>query len=150
MNRPVVAVTDVVDTGALLERKTCGELTDYLAARVTELLGYRVVPREQVLAKLAEAKAASYRPCVDAACQIELGKALAAEKTLATKILRLGTFCTITTTLFDLRTETAEAAASVRASCAAGAVADAFDRLLGALGERSEGTGQARISERKW
>jgi hypothetical protein len=137
----VIAVLDVADTSGRFDRRTLGELTEYLSTRLTEALGYRVVPREQVLAKLREAEAASYRPCIDASCQIELGKALAAEKTLSTKILRLGSHCTLTSTLFDLKTETAEAAASVHSDCSLGSMAQALDRLVRGVGEQADRKG---------
>jgi hypothetical protein len=78
---------------------------------------------------------------VDQSCQIELGKALAAEKTLATKILRLGPSCTLTSALYDLKTETAESAASVHSDCSLGAVAQALDRLVRALGDQADRKG---------
>ena len=75
----------------------------------------------------------SYRPCSDSACQIELGKALAAKKMLTTKVLRLGTACAMTATLYDLATETAEAAAAVRSGCSKSALVDGVDQLISVL-----------------
>jgi hypothetical protein len=40
--------------------------------------------------RIASDKAESYRACVDQSCQIELGKAMAAQKSLATKLIRVG------------------------------------------------------------
>lgn len=110
---PVVAVFDIQDSSGSLDPKTRDQLSDYLAAQVTALARFKVVPREQLRARLAQQKTAGYRECFDQGCQIELGKALAAEKSLATKILRVGSGCTLTAMLYDLRTETAERAASV-------------------------------------
>jgi hypothetical protein len=128
-NGVVVAVFDVQNVAGQFPDKTIDQLTDYLAARLTEELGFRVVPREQVRARLLEQKAASFRPCFHESCQIELGKALAAKKALSTKLLRLGRTCALTSTLYDLKTETAEAAASTKSPCTESDLVTAVDRL---------------------
>jgi hypothetical protein len=58
-----------------------------------------------------------------------MGKALAAQKSLATKILRVGKRCAITSTLYDLKTETAEKSALSRTECSDDALMDAMDRV---------------------
>jgi hypothetical protein len=129
----VVAVFDVQSLTGRFADRTIDQLTDYLATRVTEELGYRVIPREQVRARLLEQKAASFKPCFHESCQIELGKALAAKKALSTKVLHLGKACALTATLYDLKTETAEAAASAKSSCAESDLMTAVDRLTSEL-----------------
>jgi hypothetical protein len=128
-NDVVVAVFDVQDPAGQLSERVVDQLTEYLATRVTEALAFRVVPREQVRARLLEQKAASFRPCFHESCQIELGKALAAKKALSTKLLRLGRTCALTSTLYDLKTETAEAAASAKSSCGESDLLAALDRV---------------------
>mgnify|MGYP000334928875 CR=1 FL=1 len=58
-------------------------LTPRPFAAIAERVG---VSEGQVLDRLNQLKRASYRACYDAACQIELGKALAAQKVLAAAI----------------------------------------------------------------
>jgi hypothetical protein len=58
-----------------------------------------------------------------------LGKALAARKTLATKILKVGRRCAITSTMYDLKTETADASALVKTNCDADSLLDSMDRV---------------------
>lgn len=88
--------------------------------------------------RLVGEKAGTYKACYDQGCQIELGKAIAAQKTLASKILKVGDKCAITATMFDLRTETAERSASYRVGCAADALMDGMDQIARQLTEKAE------------
>ncbi len=116
---PVVAVFDIQDASRkLADAAARDQLSEYLAAQLTELAGYRVVPRDQLRARLLAQKSSSYQQCYDQSCQLELGKAMAAEKSLSTKLLQVGRRCAITATLYDLRSETTDAATTVDAkSC---------------------------------
>jgi hypothetical protein len=132
----VVAVFDVEDGSRALEPGTLDQLTEYLAAQLVEAAGFRVVPRNQLRARLAAEKAGSYDACFDESCQIELGKALAAEKSLATKLLKVGRSCALAATLYDLRSETTEAASTVESDCSADALMVGVKRLAAKLAER--------------
>jgi len=125
----VIAVFDVDGTGSGFEPATISNLTTYLAARIAET-GYKVVPRDQLRKELADQKAGSYAACVDESCQIELGKAVAAEKSLATKLIRIGNTCALTSTIYDLKTEATERAASVKTACADDALIDGIDKIV--------------------
>lgn len=129
----VVAAFDVFDPGEALDVESRDQLSEYLAVRVTQSLRYRTIPRAQVRERLLAEKKLSYSACIDQACQIELGKALAAEKVLAPKLIRLGQSCALTASVFDLKTETAELAASVRTRCVREALLQAVDELVHAL-----------------
>jgi hypothetical protein len=124
----IVAVFDVEDAASRFKEKTLSQLTDYLAARITEA-GYRVVPRNQLRARLVEEKKEGYKTCFDETCQIELGKAVAAQKSLSTKLLQVGTSCAISSTLFDLKTETTERAASVRTDCSENGLMEGLEKI---------------------
>jgi hypothetical protein len=126
----VLVVFDIEDSARHFDAGTTGQLTEYLVARIAEVGGYRVVPRDQLRERLTSEKAESYRACIDQSCQIELGKALAAEKSLATKLLRIGDACAMTATLYDLRTETTERAASTRTECGASALLGGVDQIV--------------------
>jgi hypothetical protein len=111
---PVVAVFDIQDPSKKLPKaEDRDQLTEYLAAQLTELAGFRVVPRDQLRARLLQQKTAGYQQCYDQSCQLELGKAMAAEKSLSTKLLKVGRRCALTASLYDLKTETTEAATTV-------------------------------------
>jgi hypothetical protein len=127
--RAIVAVFDVEDEGRALSAAARAQLTEYLVTKVTQA-GYQVVPRDQLRSRLAAEKRESYRHCFEQRCQIELGRALAAQKSLATKLLRVGGQCVLTSQLYDLKAETAERAGSAKsASCAEAALLTAIDEL---------------------
>ncbi|MCK6544555.1 hypothetical protein L6R52_01670 [Myxococcota bacterium] len=127
--RPVMAVFQLEDRSKKLAAETLDQLTDYVAARVTETGHFRVVPRSELRARLAESKADSFRTCVDESCQIQLGKAVAAQKSLSTRMIRAGATCALTMTLYDLLTEATETAATVRTDCTEQALMDGIDQL---------------------
>lgn len=112
----MLAVFDLEDVAKCLLRGEADQLTEYFTVQLAAL-GYKIVPRSQIRAQLSDAKAESYKSCYDYSCQIDLGKAVAAEKSLALKLLKVGSQCAITATLYDLRTETTERAASVKTTC---------------------------------
>lgn len=115
--RPIVAVFDLADSKHKLDATTAGELAEYLATQLTATGRYRTVPRSQLRKRLSGEKRKGYKACFDEACQIELGKAMAAQKSLATKIIRVGKICTLTSVLYDLKTETSERAATTEGAC---------------------------------
>ncbi len=113
----VVAVFEIEGTGAKVAPKTLSALSELLSASVGAGSRYRVVPQETLKARLATSKAESYKACYDEACQIEIGKELAAEKSLSTKILRIADRCVLTASLFDLRTAVTERTATHETEC---------------------------------
>ncbi|HOX44420.1 MAG TPA: hypothetical protein PK668_12525 [Myxococcota bacterium] len=125
----IVAVFDVEDASRQFDAQALEQLQGYLATRLTELAGYSVVPREQLRQRLLEQASQSYRPCFEASCQIELGKEVAAQKTLATRILKVGEACVLTSQLYDLKRATTEKAASARVECGAEKLLDGMDQL---------------------
>jgi hypothetical protein len=133
--KPIVAVFDVQAKRIELDAKLIEVLSDHLATRLTESGAYQVVSRADIKARLQKQKKASYKKCYDKACQIALGREMAAEKTLATQVLKMGNQCTVNVTLLDLRKATTEKAASVKGACneegIVASVEKAVDQLLG-------------------
>jgi hypothetical protein len=123
--RPIVAVFDMEDRGAGIDREVLANLTDYLASLLAEG-GYQVIPRDQIRDRLMGEQKESYKVCYDQACQIELGRELAAQKVLATQILKIGKSCQVTSNLYDLKRTATELAANASSSCD-------VDSLLGAV-----------------
>jgi hypothetical protein len=126
----VVAVFNVEDGSRQLDARVADQLTDYLSTKLAEVMRYRVVPRDQIRARLGQEKGDSYKACYEESCQIDLGKALAAEKSLATKLLRVGNSCALTSTLYDLKTETVDQAASARTECSDNALMNGVDTVV--------------------
>lgn len=132
---PVVAVFDMIDRS---RKRDLDQVTRYLQTALTQNLGYRVIPQDQVRARLVEEKKAGYRECYDQSCQIELGRALAAEKILVTELLQVGGECVVTATLFDLKTETSERAANARTGCSDSGLLSAIDQVVSRLGSANQ------------
>lgn len=131
--RRVVAVFPV-DARTEMDEKTLDALTEYLVTKLAETGRYRVVPRDELRRRLLDQKKASYEECVDESCRIELGKAVAAELAMSTRLLRVGTECALSSTVYDVRTETTEFGATVRTSCDEARLMDGVDQLIRKLG----------------
>lgn len=130
----IVAVFDVADRGELLSAAQRAQLSEYLAGRLAQQPGFRVAPRDRVREQIVALRKASHRACYETACQIEIGRAIAAQKSLSTQLLQLGSGCALSASLYDLRTETSELAATVRCDCAPGQQLFAcVDLLIGKL-----------------
>jgi hypothetical protein len=125
----IVAIFDVQDPSKQFQATTLDQLTEYLASRVAQVARLQVVPRDQLRTRLAAEKRDSYKQCFDQSCQIELGKAMAAQKSLATKLLRVGTQCAMTANLYDLKKETVEKAATARTACSDDALMGGVDEI---------------------
>ncbi|MBW1811816.1 MAG: DUF1566 domain-containing protein [Deltaproteobacteria bacterium] len=149
-DRPIVAIFGVDAAKAKLSQDLLDQLPDYLATKLTESGKYQVIPREQVKNRLSAEKKKTYKKCYDQSCQIEIGKELAAEKTLSTKIMKLGSSCTVTLTLYDIRRATTESAASQHGGCKADEVVESMDKALGKLfGENKEARIKSKAEERE-
>ncbi len=118
--QPVVAVFEIEETAAKkkTDHDTIHQLTEYLGGQIAEGGRYRVVPSDDLHRLLLSKKKDSYKSCMDEACQIEIGKALAAEKSLSTQLMRLGSRCILKSVLFDLEKEVSERVATVKGGCA--------------------------------
>jgi len=136
---PVVAVFVTQET---LRHMKPGQLSDYLAVRLTSQCGFRVVPQDQIKKQLFKEKKKTYRHCYDQRCRIELGKAVAAEKILAVRIFKTGTQCVVTANLYDLRTETTERAATTRVECTGASLMIALDTIAHQLSSPPRISGQ--------
>lgn len=133
----VVAVFDLEVTGLRLDRGTQESLSEVLFSKVAALPGFTVIPRSDLKTRLSAQKKESYRECYDQSCQIEIGKELAAGKLLSTKILKLGSECTVSTVLYDLRTAATEAAADATGSCKPSALAKTVGVAITSLGGKT-------------
>ncbi len=124
----ILAVFDMEDRGAGLAPETLTNLTDYLAVLMAEG-GYQVVPRDQIKARLKAQAAESMKDCYDQSCQVELGRELAAQKTLATQIFKIGSMCRVTGTMFDLRKAATDKAASTKSKCTEEDLGEALEKI---------------------
>lgn len=125
----IVVVAPINARGTPLTSEQIEKLTTLLEGKTA----FRVVPRSAVRDWITSQKADSYRECFDEACQIELGKALAAQKTLVSEWASIGSACVLTTRLIDLRTEVAEFPAQATAPCTEVGLAAAIDEVASRL-----------------
>ncbi len=140
--KPIVAVFDMEQKGVSLPAGTLDRLTDYLGSLLTKH-GYQVVPRAQLKQRLLEEKKESYRQCYDTSCQIEIGKEMAAQKSLSSQVMKTGRKCTVTLTLFDLKRAASERAGDGEGGCDEDGV---FESLKEAVAELA-GAAQAGLAE---
>ena len=127
---PIIAVFNIEAKGVRLDRATLDRFSDYLATSLAASGRYRVVPRSQLKKRLIKQKRESYRRCFDQSCQIEIGKELAAQKSTSAQIMRLGSRCVVSVTLYDLRTAATEAAATSKGSCSEDGIVSTLDRVV--------------------
>ena len=128
-DRPVVAVFQIQDKESKLDSAMLDKLTEYLGTAIAEGSTFRIIPPGDIREALSAGKKKSFKHCYDAKCQIELGKELAANKTLATSILRIGAKCIVSTRLYDLETQTTDRTAKVRGLCSGPALIESLDAV---------------------
>ncbi|MEL7371942.1 MAG: hypothetical protein AAFN74_23660 [Myxococcota bacterium] len=128
IHAPVLAVLDVHDPSSVFDAKILTQLTIFLNARMANV-GYRTIPRSQIESAIKEFQRDSLSPCVDETCQIELGKAVAAEQTLAPSILHIGGQCIAAAGVYDLTTQAGINAVTVDADCSPQGLMKAFEEV---------------------
>ena len=115
--KPIVAVFDIQAKQVRIKRVTLRMLSDYLATRLAASGAYRVIPRSQLRKSLVAQKKKSYKLCYAQSCQIAIGRELAASKSLAARLMKIGRKCMVTATLYDLRSSTTDKAATAQCKC---------------------------------
>lgn len=129
-SRTVVAVFAIENEGADLEASIAERIAGYVGAQLVAHGRYLVVPRAELRKALAAQKADSYRACFDESCQIEVGKEVAAEKSLAGVVARIGSRCIVTLKLYDLAKSAQEAAGVAKGTCDQDGILDSVERAL--------------------
>jgi hypothetical protein len=135
---PIVAVFDIEDNGVGLAKATLTRLTDYLSMNLATTGHYQVVPRSQLKMRLDEEKKESYKECYDQSCQISIGRELAAQKSLSTMIAKIGSRCTVTAVLYDLRRATGEGGATTEGGCSEDNILKSIQSVIAQLPRPSE------------
>lgn len=130
--KPVVAVFDL-ENRAKLKKGDVLTLTEYITTRLAEGGLYRVVPKGEVQSALRTKKAESYQTCYDESCQIEIGRELAAQKTLSSKVSQLGSTCIVTVQLYDLAQSASEGAGTSKGGCKVEQILSLLDEAMAPL-----------------
>ena len=129
--KPIVAVFDIEFQRVRLKRDAAEVLNNYLVDKVAASGKYQVVPRDQLKKRLVAQKKRSYKQCYQQSCQIEIGKELAAQKSLATRVMKIGRQCVVTATLYDLKKATTERGATAKGKCSEGGIMASLDKVVG-------------------
>jgi hypothetical protein len=138
VSKPIIAVFDIEDSGAGLPAKTLRRFSDYLASQLAASGRFQVVPRAQLQKQLSGQRKKSYKSCYEQSCQIEIGKQLAAQKSLATKLIKLGGRCTVTAVVYSLKRSTSEGGATAKGHCSEAALLKLVDRIVEQLASPSQ------------
>jgi hypothetical protein len=128
--KPIIVVFNIEAKGVKLTPRALSTLSDYLATRLAATGAFQVVPREEIRKRLQEQKKSSYRECYDNACQIELGRELAAQKSLSTQLMRIGKRCVLTSNLYDLKRAATEKGATAESGCSEEALMASINLLV--------------------
>jgi hypothetical protein len=130
--KPILAVFDPEDKGAKLGEEMLDRLADYIGTLLTAK-GYQVIPRSQIQDRIQAQKKDSYKVCYDQSCQIEVGQELAAQKSLAIKIMKLGKRCMVTLNLYDLKRAASERGATAEGPCSEDDIVNSLQKAVGDL-----------------
>lgn len=136
---PIVAMFDIENQGAPLDGDSIARLSNLMFGLLVSG-GLKLTPQDQVRQRVIELKRESYKECFDQSCQIELGKAVAAEKSMSTRVTRVGESCQVSTAVYDLRTEATDGGASAEGACTEAGVSQAIRKVVAQLTGGRAGT----------
>ncbi|OQC40877.1 MAG: PEGA domain protein [Deltaproteobacteria bacterium ADurb.Bin058] len=132
----IIAVFDIETRNVRLKAATLVNLNDYMYGRLA-VAGFKLTPQSQVRERVVEPKAASHMDCYDQSCQIELGKTVAAQKSLASRLIKIGDSCSLQSQIYDLRTETIVKGAEAQGPCTETGIAASIDQVVAKLQGRA-------------
>jgi hypothetical protein len=136
-SKPIIAVFDLEDKGAGLSAEMINRLTEYLASSLAATGVYQVVPRSSIKERLSTQKKETYQHCYDQTCQIDIGKELAAQKSLSPQVIKLGSKCMVTAVLYDLRRAASEGGGRAEGGCAEDEIVKSLQSLINELVPRA-------------
>ncbi|MCC7386614.1 MAG: PEGA domain-containing protein [Deltaproteobacteria bacterium] len=105
--------------------------------------GVRGVPSAELRAAIQQRKAASLGPAFDPRSEIEIGRAVSAQKLLSAAWSRLGASCSLSAQLIDLKTEVAEYGTTAMRECSEAGLADGIREVAVRIRARFERGGAA-------
>jgi len=134
---PVVAVFDIQSQSKRFKARFVRKLTDQFRVKLAETKKLIIVDRgeqeRELKALLVEQQKASYKACIDEACQIPLGKMLAANQLLRTRISRFGKTYVLSSEILDVATGGSSNAATVKVDGTEDGMLAAVEILAGKL-----------------
>lgn len=125
----VLPVQHEIDDVAFASDSYAEVLTTHLAAA-----GKTMVPASVVAVPREGQKLEARKGCPDTKCALELGANVGAHKSVATRIVKKRSSCTLTAAIHDLATKTATITATAKVGCEAHQLAGALRDLAEQLG----------------
>ncbi len=125
----IVAVFDIDSSDTSMDEATMTRLNNYMFGRLASA-GFKLTPQDQVRERVVELKRESHKECYDQSCQIELGKTLSAQKSLASRLIQIGDVCLLQSVIYDLRTETTDKGADGRGPCTVAGIMAGIDQVV--------------------
>jgi formylglycine-generating enzyme required for sulfatase activity len=128
-----VLIFPIKTEGVALSPAVKKSLLQYIGTRLTMEGVFSVMPESQIKMDLGAAKVESYKECYDTACQIQLGKAVAADKSLSVQVMMVDKECRVIATLFDLVQEMSESGAEAVGGCKQGQIMESLKSVAAQL-----------------
>ena len=125
----IIAVFDIESRDVPIGAAAMVDLNDYMFVRLAAA-GFKLTPQSQVRDRVVQLKAESHQDCFDQSCQIDLAKAVAAQKALASKLRKYGDSCSLQSVIYDLRTETTDDGAEAQGPCTVAGIKASIDRVV--------------------
>ncbi len=139
--KPIVAVFDIEARRMRMGGQLRDALRDYVETRLTASGAYEVVPSDQLKKALSKQKTRSYKQCYKQSCQISIGQELAADRTLSTRVTRIGKDCVVSMKLYHLKRMTTEKGDTKKGACSESGIMSSIDKVVRRLA--SGGTGNS-------
>ena len=142
--KSIVAVFNIEFRRVRMAGPVGDALRDFIETKLAASGVYEVVPSDQLKRALSKQKTKSYKDCYQDSCQIKIGQELAADRTLSTRVTRIGRVCMVSIKLYHLKRMTAEKGATATGSCTEQGIMASIKTVVGKLA-----TGGGGSSERK-
>ena len=132
---PLVVVFDIEDQARALRPADKKALGEYIAAKLAESGDYRVVPMGRLRKLLRSRK---IRRCQEWGCKSSIGWEFKTHKLLATRLMRLGRQCVLTSNMHGLKSAAVERSATAKGGCRQEALTSAVERVVATLTGRGD------------
>lgn len=106
--KTIVAVFNIEFRRVRLARSVQEALRDFIETKMTASGVYEVVPPDQLKKALSKQKINSYKKCYKDTCQIKIGEELYADRSLSTRVTRIGKTCMVSMKLYHVKRMTSE------------------------------------------
>ena len=130
LRAPRVAIFELELRNVKLNASMSRILRDYLANKLAATGAYRVVPGDKTRSALNREQRRSQSNCFAKSCQIRIGRALAADRSLSTQVMRIGRSCILQATLYNLEEQVTVKGATAKGGCGEEALQAAIDVVV--------------------